>query len=520
MKSPIGPLAILFLLASSTATQAQGTEVEPNHPCELAQTVGEPALPFALRGALDALLEEGDVDFYRFRGTPNAAIQVDLEGQATGAGTLGEPFLGLFDSTCSFVKRGSNRESRNARLLATIPADGEFILAASACCDHDFGGQVGVGGSYLLSIQRAALLRSISGRLVDAVSGVPIAGSQFPFARAELYRCTLEDCSEWVNGDSATPDGQFFFQTDSWGDLLFAGTYRIRATASQYGDAEGTPFDVGDAEERDLGDIGLVPLARIGSITGRVVDLVSGIPLPGDGEPYARVELRRCEDGTCNTVQFEATDAQGRYRFDDAFFEVLAPGTYQVHASAEEYREGETTSFAVGEGEDAVLSDLPLEPFPVGFSEIRPCGNMPTQGGICIFSVRIHNRSAAPVNGAAWSIVEAFGTGSLLDRTVFQAGTRWVSIAPGHSQVAWFLFLMPASLRDGSLVCSDIYFGQGPPGTAFNTVTKRSLFCISKGANGAFRVLDEKELGKLLMQRSRNEVEAEELGRSVRPRRP
>lgn len=73
-------------------------------------------MPFELRGALDALLEEGDIDFYRFRGAPNAGMQVDLKGLDSGAGTLRDPFLGLFDSNCNFLKRGDDRGSTDEQI--------------------------------------------------------------------------------------------------------------------------------------------------------------------------------------------------------------------------------------------------------------------------------------------------------------------------------------------------------------------------------------------------------------------
>jgi hypothetical protein len=111
-------------------TFAQNTEVEPNHPCPTAQDFGAVALPFTLDGSLDSTPESPDVDFFRFTGTPGSVVRVDLEGQATGKGTLGDPFLGFFDAGCNLI--ASNDDSGgtlNSRLVLTIPADGVFILA-------------------------------------------------------------------------------------------------------------------------------------------------------------------------------------------------------------------------------------------------------------------------------------------------------------------------------------------------------------------------------------------------------
>ena len=130
-----------------------GPDVEPNNTCSTAQDFGAIALPFTLGGSLDGFpLPVGDVDFVRFTGTPNTEVQVDLEGQSTGKGTLGDPFLGFFNSGCVVIAiNDDNGSTLNSRLVVTIPNDGVVILAVTTCCD--FGFDQGGNGTYQLNIQ-------------------------------------------------------------------------------------------------------------------------------------------------------------------------------------------------------------------------------------------------------------------------------------------------------------------------------------------------------------------------------
>ncbi len=496
-------LLVLSALLSSRAAFTQGTETEPNHPCLFAQDLGEIPLPHMVGGALDALLDEGDVDFYRFQVPSSTGVRVDMEGQDSEAGTLADPFLGLFDSSCRLLALNDNRDSRNSRVLALVPADGVLIVAASGCCDYEFQGEVGVGGSYRLVVRAASLVRGIRGRVVDKASGAPMDGSDFPFPRVELSRCVGTNCGERAAARSPGSDGVFLFDTDDYGEQLFAGAYSIHISAQHYEDAESLPFDVSEAEERDLGDLALSPLARIGTIRGRIVDSVSGLPLAGGDPPFTTVRLDRCSDDYCSFADYTRTDEQGRFLFGDDPFQLLEPGTYQIEAQAEEYRPKVSTSAFVGEGEDVLLEELALEPHPVGFAEIRPCGDLPPQGGVCRFSLRLVNRLDKPVEGRAWSLVQS-STGTLSGQTRFQAGIpKIAALEPLGTQVLRFAFRIPETLQNGSSVCAEAYFGQGRTEYFFDTVGRRDLFCVEKGVDGALRLLDEKESREL---RSRSAV--------------
>ncbi|MGH2659674.1 MAG: PKD domain-containing protein [Actinomycetota bacterium] len=66
--------------------------------------------------------------------------------------TLGDPFLGFFDSGCNRIAVDDDGGGNlNSRLVITIPADGAFILGVSRCCDFEFN--QGGSGSYQLIIQ-------------------------------------------------------------------------------------------------------------------------------------------------------------------------------------------------------------------------------------------------------------------------------------------------------------------------------------------------------------------------------
>ncbi len=160
---PVDPSRVA-LLAS-----VQGPDVEPNNTCSTAQDFGAVALPFSLDGSLDGspLPGGGDVDFVRFTGTPNTTVRVDLEGQSTGKGTLGDPFLGFFGSGCNLIAfNDDNGSTVNSRLVVTIPNDGVFIMAVTRCCDGNF--DQGGAGTYQLNIQ--AILPPSNDDFVNATS--------------------------------------------------------------------------------------------------------------------------------------------------------------------------------------------------------------------------------------------------------------------------------------------------------------------------------------------------------------
>ena len=96
-------VALILLGGHIPLTFAQGVEAESNNPCTSAQDFGAITLPFTVDGSLDSIPASPDVDFFKFTGPPGTPVKVDLEGSLTGKGTLGDPFLGFFDSACNLI---------------------------------------------------------------------------------------------------------------------------------------------------------------------------------------------------------------------------------------------------------------------------------------------------------------------------------------------------------------------------------------------------------------------------------
>lgn len=401
-------LAVFCLLIGfSSQAFAQAVEVEPNDPCAEAQDLGEIDLtgPFSVEGSLDTPPEEPDVDFFRFSATPGAQLIADHEGV-----TLGDPFLGLFDSGCNLLQLNDDSVGLNSRLRFEVPADGVFILAASSCCDSQFTGDGGSSGTYQLTVAQAP--------------------------------------------------------------------------------------------------------PSIGSISGRVVDALTGEPLPGNEPPFAFVELLRCENDTCFGVNSQNVDGEGRFRFEQDFEgQPLPVGTYQVRAFANEYEQAETDRFEVAEGEDVDIGDIPLQPPDISFSDIQPCQDLLPQGDVCHYSVTLRNNTDASIRGLAWSIVDGFGLGSSLGFTQFEASTRSGSrqvvrerldLEPSGEATLEFQFAVPAFVF-GATFCTRVFAGVDPRPLVI-TIRESFLFCITGGDSG-FEVMSEIESQKMfqsLSEKSRN----------------
>jgi hypothetical protein len=316
---------------------------------------------------------------------------------ASHSGVLGEPMVGLFNAFDFFCNPGQSAFdtiSHVPRLTLVVPLDGIIVLGVTEFPDFGFTG--GGHGGYELTVAPFEEIGSISGRLVDAVSGLPLDGTQDFFLSVQLYRCNGSDCSNSVVSSSTGPDGRFRFTTASSGLPLEAGTYKIEASATEYHLAETEPFPVGAGENKDIGD-------------------------------------------------------------------------------------------------------LALEPFPVRISEIRPCGALPPEGGTCRYSVRITNRLATAVGGAAWSIVNGSSIGSLAGSTTFQTGSpRGLALEPGTFKIVHFSFDVPSTVANGASICVQAVVSDNRTQPFFSTVgMKNPLFCIQKGFTGGFRAVSGKEAAKL-----------------------
>jgi len=141
---------------------------------------------------------------------------------------------------------------------------------------------------------------------------------------------------------------------------------------------------------------------------------------------------------------------------------------------------------------------VPLLPIPVQVERVRPCEDLPLEGGVCRYSVRFRNVTPEPIQGAAWSLVEGFFTGSPLEYTLFQTGDpKEVSFRPGGARSVSFSFRVPASVSDGAFMCTLALLGEGRRPPYFNTIGGNFLFCVVKGPDG-FTVVQGLEARRLL----------------------
>jgi hypothetical protein len=263
------------MAAPRTAVAATSeTEVEPNNSCQSAQDLGALTSPIAIAGNLDAS-DPPDIDFFRFTATPGTIVTLLHEGQATGKGTLNDPLLGLFDSSCNLITYNNDATTSNAALEIMVPDNG--ILVAAATSYPDFGFTGGDPGSYQLTLFPEQHIGSISGILTDALTGRTLSGYPVaPFAQVYLYRNSIYG-PEFMNWQNAGSDGSFRFETDSNGRPLRVGDYIITAFAEQYQTTTTPLFNVGESENYNAGRIALTSdLIRFSDLQPCVVPAQGG----------------------------------------------------------------------------------------------------------------------------------------------------------------------------------------------------------------------------------------------------
>jgi len=484
------------LLFMSAAAWAQG-DVEPNNPCESAQDVTGFPLPVAINGEL---FPTGDIDFYKFAGVPGATIVANHRGGSFGFGTLGDPLLGVFDSSCALMFYNDDFGSLDSQVTFQVPGDGFFILAATAFPDLEF---VGLGeGTYLLTVSTAAFAESVSGRLVSAQDGTPVSGDPPTAAFVELYRCDFGSCEVFAGSQPADSAGEFRIDMDAFGGPLLSGTYQLRAIAFGYETFFSAEFELAEGEALDLGDVAIQPLPLIGTLTGRLVDAFDGTPLNGFGPPFSIAQLERCETFGCFPVAGTQPDEQGRFRFEGIVYN-LEPGDYRVAAFAEGYFSTVTEAFFVGVSEDYDFGDVPLRPLPIQFGATYPC-EVPMGGGQCDFGIEIRNRGQRAFKGEGWGTIDYFRNGPPFLPSRFQVGQVGamipmpvqINLRPGETMTLRFRLDIPGDLPEFSSICGSVAIGRAP-NPQFRNLGDRFVFC-GQTQSGQFSVLSEKEGRKLL----------------------
>ena len=191
----------------------------------------------------------------------------------------------------------------------------------------------------------------------------------------------------------------------------------------------------------------------------------------------------------------------------------LTAGSYIITVLAKDYQYFEGEAFEVGEEEDLELGDIQMTPFPISFSDVRACNELPPEGGSCAYSVKITNRSGRRLVGAAWSLIDIWGTGSFTGYTHFQVGKlEKFNLFPGSSGEVSFSVRVPGTLIEGSTMCSQVYVGEGRSDQYFNTIGQSYLFCVQKEATG-FSILSDQETQKLVRGMHQRQPEFRPMGK-------
>jgi Carboxypeptidase regulatory-like domain len=479
-------LALALCFAFAPAARAQAVEIEPNHPCSAAQDLTAASAPLTVTGSID----NPDVDFYRVSAPPGTVLKVNLQGAPSGQGTLADPLLGAFSEDCTTLLLFDDDAGIGLDSFFELPvASGPVVLAATSFADFSFTGFGFFSGSYRLTVEQAEEpARSISGRVVDTETGAPLSN-----AFVTLTRCAGGFCGEFVGSTFADFQGGFLFENGGFNlsSPLAAGEYQIRIERFNYQVAQVGPFSVSAGQELDLGDLGLTPIPRVGSIRGRLVDAVTGQPLPGSSDPFASLQLLYCDpEPFCFFVRFASAGPDGTFLIEGDELSPLFAGTYKLFAQADQYQATLSEPFQVGDREHFDFGDFGVKSFPVRIYLDQACGPIPASGGSCQLKMRVVNGAPNRFVGETWSIVSGGPIGTPVNFTTFQAGSpKGVSLAPGASAVVPLSFFVPADVSNGAFICVEGFAAQRPH--SFNTLGRHFLLCLVKGPFGFSLVPEE-----------------------------
>jgi hypothetical protein len=231
---------LLVLAAATWSPAASAQDVEPNDTCSEARALGLTTALRTIQGSLDSPAPGTDLDFYRVTPSPGLRFVADF-GREVLLAELGE------DCRLQAIVGGA----RFDRLLGTRLAF--LVIAAAGDVELASDGDPASEGPYRFALQ-VPTIGSISGRIVDADTGLPLSGDGPLAARAVLLRCSVDVCST-VNALSADALGVFRFAQDAAGLPLAAGHYSITAIADTYSWGLTPIFRVGEGENVFVDDV-------------------------------------------------------------------------------------------------------------------------------------------------------------------------------------------------------------------------------------------------------------------------
>jgi hypothetical protein len=198
-------LLLVFVCALGRSAQAYANtyfEVEPNDTCASAQDLRSASSPLQVQGYKTQPFGNA-VDFFIFSGEAGTRAQVTLNGNFSSAQPLTAYGIGVFTSNCPASPMGSAFSiSSEAALDFTIPADGIFVIAVTACCDLGFSGSGTIEGAYVLTVT-GTIAAPVAPALISSTpaGGGPTASGPLRFGNGCLgFRTTITGCDRGASG--------------------------------------------------------------------------------------------------------------------------------------------------------------------------------------------------------------------------------------------------------------------------------------------------------------------------------
>jgi hypothetical protein len=486
----LGSLLLLVLpaLVPAAGARAETIEIEPNHPCASAQSLGSAGAAPSVRGQRDA----GDVDYYRVAVTAGELLTIDLLGAGAGDGTLYDGYLGVFTGDCQGLIATDDQGGAfsDARVQVLVQATGSVVIAATAWPDYSFTGDGYGTGTYRLRVNPESVTGTLSGRLVDAETGRPVSGYLY------LYRCDQGACSDYLLSGYSDSSGRFAFHSAPY-TLLTSGQYLLSVDAYLYEPRDIGPFEVNGKTDVDVGDLAITPVPTGGSIRGRLVDEATGQPLRGNGSPYAYAELLFCGSGGdsyCYYRGYQYAGADGAFHFTGTQYNPLLAGSYRIRTAADQYVQTEGDPFTVGDDEDVDVGDVGVRSLPVRVEPVETCSTIPYAGGRCRFTVKVINGQTSVLRARAWAVVTGSDLAPPVWSSTFQLPQKSIFLLPGGSTVLPFAFDVPGEVNSGAYVCARLY--ASPEDKPLLPLAGRDLFCLYK-SYGTIQQVPEAELRRL-----------------------
>lgn len=339
-----------------------------------------------------------------------------------------------------------------------------------------------------LALTRLQLIAGIGGRVVDSKTHQPISGAWVAVSNCDALACYNSDN---LNTDA---DGRFSARV-SEGYQLYEGSYTINIYTDRYEGYLGSPFIVGPGEFSERGEIALTPIPLIGSVSGRLVDTMTGKPLSGTSEPHAQVSLDYCDSlYGCYSIAYTWPDADGNFTFTPNSTTRPLSGTYALSYWATQYIPGRTEKFSVGAGEHHNAGNVTIDPVPVRIENIVGCDNIAPEGGICRYSADLISNVAQRTNFQVWSAVRSYTPGGYTSSSFQPQESKLVLLRYGQSRKVSFSFNVPRNVPADTIICVDIFVARDQRGYYFSSLNQSySPFCVYKDASGPFRLMTEEQ---------------------------